>query len=245
MTDDGVDDSLVDRVSSALAGPTAGERASRLKARARDAPGDFDAADIETVGELLGKGDPEVVGDALAAAEALSEARPALVAPLAPDITDCLHERPAEEWASTTLGDAERPFMNDLMAGSALLELARADLAHLEPVADDLVNRMQADSGRIEPHTLFALATLAAAGVDLEVPTTALVDPIARTLRSSVESEADDGLTITVATAREQVELLQGLDHPDALPALRHAETATDDGALADAAATAIDEIED
>lgn len=245
---DETDDSLVDRVRRAVSGPTAEERAGRLDERARESPASLETTDAETLRELLDNDDPEVVGTALGAAEALAEERPALVARAAPELVACLTNRPAEEWRSTTLREADRSFMNDLLAGSTLFELATADPDHLAAVTDDMETLLCDTEGRLEPHTLFALARVAADGGDVTVPTTALVDPIARTLRTSVENEAEDddtyGLRITVATRGEQVTLLRGLGHPDALETLRYAEANTADEDLATAAADAIDAIE-
>lgn len=242
------DDSLVDRVRRVMSGPTAEERAGRLDERAREEPASLDGTDADTLRELLGHDDPEVVGTALGTAETLAEDRPTLVADVAPELVARLTNRPAEEWASTTLREADRSFMNDLLAGSTLFELASADSDHLAGVIDDLEALLRDTEGRLEPHALFALAQVAADGGDVAVPTTALVEPIARTLRTSVENETENddayGLRITVATRAEQVALLRGLDHPDALEALRYVETNTADEDLAAAAVDAIDAIE-
>lgn len=243
--------SLIDRVRRTVVGPTDAERAARLRETATESPNAIDGNDIDELGRLCRHDDEAVVGDAIGAAEALARERPALVAELAPALVETLTNRPAETWTSTTLGGADRAFMNDLLAGSTLLELATDDPTHLSPVVDGLETLLQDTDGRLEPHSLFALAHVAADGeidVDIDVPTTAFVDPISRTLRSSVESEDDepygDGLSITVAPRQTQVELLEAFGDPDALDTLQYVEATTDDDELAAAAAEAIQTID-
>jgi hypothetical protein len=244
MTDGNGDDSIVDRVKRVMAGPTARERAERLNSRTEETPGELDDDDLATLRDLLTHEDDSVVGNALGAAELLAVERPGFIATAAPELVACLHNRPAEEWASTTLGEADRPFMNDLLAGSALHELATADPGHLAAVADDLAALMRDRAEQVEPHTLFAVGWLAAAG-EVDIPVSEIVEPVADTLQASVDADDDPyGVTITVATREEQVELLGVLDHPRALDALRHVEANADDGALAAAAAEAAAAIE-
>lgn len=243
------DDSLVDRVRRAVSGPTTRERAAELKRRAREAPETFDEGDVETLSELLARDDEEAAGDALQAAAALGEERPALVAPLASTLAAGLHNRPAEAWAETTLGEADQAFMNDLLAGSLLSILAREDPAYLSDAVDELAARMRDRDGRIEPHALFALAEVAAADHDVGVATATLVDPIARTLRSSVENEDRDddaySFSITVATRERQVTLLRELGHSDGLEALHYAVANSDDEELVAAAERAAADLEE
>ncbi|WP_436930989.1 hypothetical protein [Halosimplex halobium] len=249
MTDDGTD-SIVGRIRRTVTGPSDEELAERLEAKADESPGEVDEDDVDDIAALLGRDDEAVVGLALGAAASLAEERPSSAATLAPEVVETLSNRPAEEWGETTLGEADRAFMNDLLAGSVLLELAEADPDHLSPVVDDLAALMAAD-GRLEPHTLFALARVAAEDRAVDVPRTALVEPIARTLRSSVEEEAEtdgelgSGLSLTVAPRETQVELLGKLGDPEGLDALRYAEEHTANEELAAAAADAIDSIAD
>jgi hypothetical protein len=249
--DDESTGSLTDRIRRAVAGPTDEERADRLEERAEQSPAALDRDDIAELRDLLGHDDEELVGTAVGAVLELATEQPSLAAELTPHLVAVLTNRSAETWRSTTLGEADRGFMNDLLAGSALFELANADPEYLIPVVEDLEALMLETDGRLEPHALFAFASVAAAdvNVDITVPPERFVDPISRTLRASVEDESEDGdfgggLSITVATWETQVELLEAFGHERALDALQYATENTDNEDLSVAAAEAIQSIE-
>lgn len=250
--DDGATDSLTDRIRRTVTGATDEERASSLRETAERSPEDLGPEEVDDLRALLGHEDDEVVGEAIGAVEELATERPPVSAELAPDLVGVLTNRPADEWSSTTLGEADSAFMNDLHAGSALLELAKADPEHLVPVVGELEDLMLDTDGRLEPHALFAFATLAASDVDADVsvPTEAFVDPVARTLRTNVDNEGDDGdpfgggLSITVATSETLVGLLEAFGGDRAVDTLEYAAEHTTDEALAAGAADAVESME-
>ncbi|WP_338738236.1 hypothetical protein [Haloplanus salilacus] len=250
--DDGATDSLTDRIRRTVTGPTDEERANSLGETAERSPEALGPDEVADLRELLGHEDGEVVGESLGAVEELATERPSVAAELAPDLVAVLTNRPADEWSSTTLREVDRAFMNDLLAGSALFELAKADPEHLVPVVGDLEERMLETDGRLEAHALFAFATVAASDVDADVavPTEAFVDPAARTLRSNVDAESDgddpfeDGLSITVATSETLVGLLEAFGGDRAVSALEYAAANTTDDDLSAAATDAIESIE-
>lgn len=251
--DGGATESLTDRIRRTVTGPTDEERANSLGETAERSPEDLGPDEVDALRELLGHGDGEVVGESLGTVEELAIQRPSVAAKLAPDVVALLTNRPADEWRSTTLGEADRAFRNDLLAGSALFELAKADPEHLVPVVGELEELLVETDGRLEPHALFAFATVVASDVDADVavPTEAFVDPVARTLRTNVEAESDDdddpfggGLSITVATSETLVGLLEAFGGDGAVSALQHAAENTTDGSLAAAATDAIESIE-
>lgn len=187
----GDDDSLFDRARRAIGGPTPAERAAALDDRAADDPASLSADDAADLIDLLGADDPDVVGDALGATESLAEARPELIEPAVSTVVAGLSERPASEWTETTLGDASRSFMNDLLRGSVLLAAAQARPDVLDPVLDELAARYTENT--LEPMTVFAFAYAVAADPErTHVDPGSVVAVAADALRDAVEPSPDD-----------------------------------------------------
>lgn len=234
------DDSLFGSIRRTLTGPAAAEEAAALKERLAEEPASADREDLETLVGLLDADDPEAVSDALYALESFAAERPALASEAAPAVVADLSNRPAEAWEETSLREMSDAFMRDLARGSVLLTLARDDPAHLNPVADTLAEKYDAEDA-LEPHSLLALAHVVAAG-GTDLPREPFVDWVATELEAAVESEDEFG--IQIAETVVFVELLADLGGADALAALGTARDESDDEAVVAAADDAIERLD-
>ncbi len=236
------DDSLFSRAKRTVTGPTATERAERLKERASNDPGSFDGDDIDTLVGLLDEDDPEVVTDALYALESVAEERPELVSGAAPAVVADLSNRPADEWSETTIREMSDEFWQDLARGAVVLTLARDDPAHLDPAVEELASKY-ADEGALEPQSLLALAHVVAAAPNrTDLSPEPFVEWVATELEAAVESDSDE-LQMRVAETTTYVELLADLGGEDARETLELAEDESDDEEVVRTADRALDRL--
>lgn len=244
-SDDADSESFVDSVRRTVLGPTDAERVAELKDAAREDPESISADDFDAIEEFLDSDDAEIVGDALSVAAALTDDRSDAVAQIMPAIASVLTDRPREEWASTTLGDADRRIMNDLLAGSVLLELAETDPDYVDDVADDLAERTAGSGPVPSPHASFAAAHVAAER-DVGVPDELFIELLTETIRSEVESSdgPHDQLSLTIGSRDGKIDLLGRFGDPKAVETLEYVRDHADDDAVVEAAREAIDGIE-